>query len=259
MVMAPDRLPFLWELGFSSLSSGITLVGTHHVLDRNISGLLEPLMNEAATVVIEHPLITGVSEGLPFVAECIGKKQIDVVREILGDLGWPGDIDGLRVDEAVALVQRAAYSSLGENFHVEQWVEEHARETGKHITYAETVEQRDEAAAGMYIAYLESLTSRDALMRGIRESLDNYWNRLVEAGGDIGDMELYERGVRGRSVAMMEHLVFELMRRDNLTLAFLGTLHCIDIHRWLSDPDAAGRIETTLSPKVLAGISMVRR
>lgn len=258
MSISSQRLPFHWSMGFPSLASNVSLVGTHHILDRDVSKQLEPLVDYSSTVVIEHPLFFGVSENIPLVMDCIQGSRLEAIKAILRELGWPDDIDRLRADEAVAFIQRAAYSSLGELFLMEKWVEQYARGAGKHVSYAETVEERDSAAVELYAAYLESLTTKDSLIGGIRASLDNYWKGVVELGSNEKKMDFFKSGVTSRSVAMLEHIVFELMRRENRAAVLLGTLHCLEIVEWLADPGSFTRTGSALSPKVLDRIRVER-
>ena len=228
-----EDLPFCWKLGSSTLDSSVTLIGTHHILDRDISGTLKTLIDDAQTIVFEHPLVIGNCETLPSVKDCLHEAQVHVIRGILRGLGYPEEIDDLLVDEAVSLVQRAAYSALGDTFRTEVWAEGYARRTGKIINYAETTEERDGAVSGMYVSYLNSLATKELLLSEIRASLDNYWKGQIDVGGEVTKAGFYINGVTRRSMTLLEHLVFELMRRDNNALAFFGALHCLEIVEWL--------------------------
>jgi len=230
-------------MGFPALDSTVTLIGTHHILDRHISGTLRTLIDAAGTIVFEHPLDIGDDETLPRVGDSIREGQVRVIRRILRDLGYPEGIDELLVDEAVSLVQRAAFSALGDLFFTEVWAERYAKSKGKRINFAESVQQRDRAVSDMYVRYLNSLTTREVLLSEIRTSLEDYWKGRIEVGNEVSREGFYRNGVTRRSMILLEHLVFELMRRDNDALAFFGALHCLEMVEWLEgkrDPEDGG-------------------
>ena len=183
--------------------------------------------------MFEHPLVAGVSDVLPKVKEALSRHQVGIIQGILEELGYPAEIEELFVDEAVSLIQRAGYSSLGETFIPERWAENYSLENGKEIAYVETPEERDQAASEMYILYLESLSTRFLLIGGMRESLENYWRGIIEIVDEVGAEKFYKRSITRRSMVMLEHLIFELMRRDNSAVAFFGALHCREIVEWL--------------------------
>ena len=234
-------------------------MGTHHILDRDISAALAALIDGADTIIFEHPLVTGVGEVLPMVKEALDADRIEIIGRILEELGCTADIDELFIDEAVSLVQRAGYTALGEIFIPERWALNYSRENEKEIAYVETSEDRDRAASEMYIRYLESLSTRDLLVTGMRESLENYWRGIIEIEEGADRKRFYRHGITRRSMKMLEHLVFELMRRDNRALAFLGALHCREIVDWLGGSKSIGKVESVLSRGVLERIKVVER
>ena len=253
-----EDLPFSWKLKFPSLDSSVTLIGTHHILDRDISRTLQTLIDAAGTIVFEHPLVIGDHETLPRVVDSIHEGQIGVIRRLLRDLGFPADIDHLLVDEAVSLIQRAVYSALGDIFLTESWAEGYARRTGKIINFAETTEERDKAVSDMYVRYLNSLTIGEVLLSEARASLENYWNGRIDVGGEVPGEVFYRNGDTRRSMTLLEHLVFELMRRDNNSIAFFGALHCLEMVEWLEgkrDPEDGG---LGLSRNILKKITVSR-
>jgi len=249
-----EELPFCWNLDFPTLSSRIVLVGTHHILDMDISNTLAALVGGAETIVFEHLLVAGVGEVLPRVKEALDGDQIGVVRRILGELGCPAEIEELFVDEAVALVQRTGYTALGDIFVPESWAVNYSMENGKQVAYVETPGERDRAASEMYIRYLESLFTRDLLLTGMRESMENYWRGIIEIEEGANQEKFYRDGITRRSMIMLEHLVFEMMRRDNRAVAFFGALHCREIVEWLRGRKPMGEVECVLSQGILERI-----
>ena len=243
---------------FPSLSSNIILIGTHHILDRDISEIVAPFLENAGTVVLEHQLIIGENEELPRVQESIDNEKTLIIENILDDLGWPCTIGHLRIDEAVSLVQRSAFSSLGELFFPDAWAERYARDSGKEIHYAETVEERDAAVREFYINYLSSLSGKDALLNGIKESLQNYWTGIINVDENISGERFYRDGVTERSISLLEQLVFELVRRDNIAVAFFGAIHCMEIVEWLGGGSRMDGMEINLSSRVLEKIAVTR-
>ncbi|MDP6155465.1 MAG: hypothetical protein QGH39_12705 [Candidatus Thermoplasmatota archaeon] len=241
-----EELPFCWTLGFPSLSSRIVLVGTHHILDRDISATLSALIDRAKTVVFEHPLIAGIGEVLPSVKEALDEDQIGVVRRILEELACPADIEELLIDEAVSLIQRAGYKALGDIFIPESWALNYSLKNGKEIAYVETPVERDQAASEMYIRYLGSLSTRENLLSGMKESIENYWRGIIEIEEGVDQQKFYRHGITRRSMMMMEHLVFEMMRRDNRAVAFFVALHCREIVEWLRGRKPMGEVECVL-------------
>jgi len=216
------------------------------------------LIDDAETIVFEHPLVTGTGEVLPRVKEALDVDQIGVVRRILVELGSPTEIDELFVDEAVSLVQRTGYTALGETFIPESWAVNYSRENGKQVDYVETPEERDRAASEMYIQYLESLSTSDLLLSSMRESIENYWRGIIEIEEGTYHKKFYRSGITRRSMIMLEHLVFELMRRDNRVVAFFGALHCREIVEWLSGRISVDADECVLSPGVLERVNVIK-
>ena len=208
--------------------------------------------------MFEHPLVIGENCEMPEVRKSIEKDKISLIENILKELGWPCEIGHLGIDEAVSLVQRTAFSSLGELFFMDAWAERYARETGKDVHYVETVEERDSAVSDLYINYLNSLSTKEALLGGIRESLRDYWDGIVNVDENISGEDFYRNGVTGRSIPFLEQLVFELVRRDNTAVAFFGAIHCVEMVGWLGGESGMDGVEIGLSRRVLEKIAVTR-
>ncbi len=81
--------------------------------------------------------------------------------------------------------------------------------------------------------------------------MENYWRGIIEIEEGAERKRFYRHGITRRSMVMLEHLVFELMRRDNRAVAFLGALHCREIVNWLAGTASMNGAKCVLSPNVL--------